>query len=72
MTYFVTIDFPVTIPETISRPFLGSSSLAVANRRNKLHTQLTKIIPEIADIPRVGAGKILVLKPAVNNFAPAV
>ena len=72
MTYFVTIDFPVTIPETIARLFFGSSSLAVVNRRNKLHTKLSNIIQEIADIPRVGAGKILVLKPAVNNFAVAI
>ena len=39
---------------------------------NKLHIKLSKIIQEIADIPRVGAGKILVLKPAVNNFAVAI
>ena len=68
----MTIDFPVTIPETISRLFLGSSSLLVANRRNKLHSKINKLIQEIADIPGIVAGKILVLKPAVNNFAPAI
>ena len=56
----MTIDFSVTTPEltpeTIARPFLGSSSLLLANRRNKPHSKINKLIPEIADIPRVGAG----------------